>query len=146
MSDLNKVIVIGRLTKDPELKQVGGSQLVNFSIATNRKYKSNNQPKEEVSFFDCEAWGRLAEVINQYANKGTKVAIDGRLRQNTWDTPEGRKASKISIHVESLQLLGGGQQHGQQNQGYNQYGQQQNTPDPAPVYSPTPPPDDEVIF
>jgi len=89
----------------------------------------------------------LAEVINQYANKGSKVAIDGRLRQNTWDTPDGKKASKISIHVELLQLLGGGSQQSQSQQNYNQYGPQQQYVSPAPNYSPTPPAmDEEVIF
>jgi len=148
MSDINKIILIGRLTRDPELKQVGASQLVNFGIANNRIFMSNSQKKEEVNFFDCEAWGKLADTLKQYASKGTKLAIEGRLKRNTWDTPDGKKASRISIQVESFQFLGGGQQQGQQNQqAYNQYGQQQHTPAPAPVYSPTQPAmDEEVIF
>lgn len=105
-NDLNTVFLVGRLTKDPEFKIVNNSSLVNFSIANKRVYVQNGEKKEEVNFFDCVAWGKLADVIKQYTSKGKQVAIEGRLRQETWDTPEGKKASKVRIYVNNLQLLG----------------------------------------
>ncbi|MDZ4727441.1 MAG: single-stranded DNA-binding protein [Leptospira sp.] len=106
-NDLNKVLLIGRLTRDPEFKSVNGSSVVNFSIASNRIYVSNGDKKEETNYFDCVAWGKLADILKQYAGKGKQVAIEGRLQQQSWETPEGKKASKIRIYVESAQLLGG---------------------------------------
>lgn len=133
MSDLNKVILIGRLTRDPEFKMVGQTGLVNFSIANNRIFMSNNEKREDVSFFDCEAWGRMADTLKQYANKGTKLAIEGRLKQNTWNTPDGKKASRVSIHVESFQFLGGnqtGNTNQNQQQGSNNSYESQYDPGP----------------
>ncbi|MBE7413415.1 MAG: single-stranded DNA-binding protein [Leptospiraceae bacterium] len=106
-NDLNRVVLIGRLTRDPEFKIIGQSSVVNFSLANNRIYVSNGEKREETHFFDCEAWGKLADILKQYAKKGKQVAIEGRLKQSTWDTPEGKKASKVRIHVENCQLLGG---------------------------------------
>ena len=106
-NDLNRVILIGRLTRDPELKDVNGTALVNFSVANGKTYSSNGQKKEETHFFDCTAWGKLAEIIKQYATKGKQVSIEGKLQQRIWDSPEGKKMSKVSINVENLQLLGG---------------------------------------
>ncbi|TGN18176.1 single-stranded DNA-binding protein [Leptospira idonii] len=106
-NDLNKVLLIGRMTRDPEFKSINGSSVVNFSLANNRIYVSNGEKKEETHYFDCVAWGRLADILKQYAGKGKQVAIEGRLQQQTWETPEGKKASKIRVYVESAQLLGG---------------------------------------
>jgi single-strand DNA-binding protein len=111
-NDLNKVLLIGRMTRDPEFKSVNGSSVVNFSIASNRTYVSNGDKKEETNYFDCVAWGKLADILKQYAGKGKQVAIEGRLQQQSWETPEGKKASKIRVYVESAQLLGGGQSGG----------------------------------
>lgn len=99
MSDLNRVLLIGRLVRDPELKQVKDNSLVNFSIA------SNGFKKEEVNFFDCTAWNKLADIINQYCKKGKQVAIEGRLKQSVWTDQEGQKRTKVTIEVESLQML-----------------------------------------
>ena len=103
MNDVNKIILIGRLVRDPEFKTVTGFSLVNFSIVNNQKTKQ----KEEVNFFDCQAWGKLADIIRQYCKKGKQVAIEGRLQQSVWDGQDGKKNSKIRIVVENLQLLGG---------------------------------------
>lgn len=106
-TDLNTVVLIGRFTRDPEYKIVNeGSSLVNFSIANNRTYVVNGVKKEETHFFDCVAWGKLAEIIKQYASKGKQVLVEGRLMQETWDTPDGKKASKVKIRIENIQLLG----------------------------------------
>jgi single-strand DNA-binding protein len=104
-NDFNKVILVGRLTKDPEVKQVGNSTVASFTIANGRSYMSGNEKKEETSFIDCEAWGKLAEVFEKYTEKGKQVLISGRLKQSTWETPDGKKASKIKMQVEDMQLL-----------------------------------------
>ncbi|MDX1957692.1 MAG: single-stranded DNA-binding protein [Leptospiraceae bacterium] len=104
--DLNKVILIGRLTRDPEIKVVNTTTVASFSIANNNTYVSNGQKKEEVSYFDCEVWGKLAEILRDYTKKGKQILVEGRLHQSTWDTPDGKKASKIRVRVENFQLLG----------------------------------------
>jgi single-strand DNA-binding protein len=106
-TDLNTVVLIGRFTRDPEYKIVNeGSSLVNFSIANNRTYVVNGEKKDETHYFDCVAWGKLAEIIKQYGSKGKQVLVEGRLVQETWDTPDGKKASKVRIRTENIQLLG----------------------------------------
>jgi len=127
--DLNKVILIGRLTRDPEMKVVSNTSVANFSVANNNTYMSNGQKKEEVNYFDCEVWGKLAEIFRDYAKKGKQILLEGRLHQSTWDTPDGKKASKIRIRVDNFQLLGGrdeGQVGGRQSQ---------NSSDSEPNYS-----------
>lgn len=105
-NDFNKVVLVGRLTRDPEFKQVGNSSVANFSIANGKTFVSNGDKKEETNFFDCEAWGKLAEIFRDYTKKGKQVLIEGRLKQSTWDTPDGKKASRIKIQVEAMQMLG----------------------------------------
>lgn len=121
-TDLNRVLLIGRLTRDPELKQTGaGTSYCRFGIANNRNYTQNGERKEEVSFFNCVAWGRQAEVINQYCRKGKQVAIEGRLKQSSWDGQDGKKQSSVDVVVESLQMLGaaGGGDGGGSSGGYS---------------------------
>lgn len=106
-NDLNSVILIGRMTRDPEYKSVNGNSLVNFSLASNRTYVENGNRKDIVNYFDCVLWGKQADIIKQYAGKGKQLLVEGRLEQSTWDAPDGKKMSKIRIRVESFQLLGG---------------------------------------
>ncbi|EMF70814.1 single-stranded DNA-binding protein [Leptospira interrogans serovar Djasiman str. LT1649] len=80
--------------------------MVNFSLANGRTYVSNGEKREESHFFDCEVWGKPADIIQQYCKKGKQIAIEGRLKQDTWETLEGKKASRIRIVVENFQLLG----------------------------------------
>lgn len=105
-NDFNKVILVGRLTKDPEIKQVGSSSVASFTIANGRSYAPNGEKKEETSFIDCEAWGKLAEVFQKYTSKGKQVMVSGRLKQSTWETPDGKKASKLKVQVEDMQMFG----------------------------------------
>lgn len=106
-NDLNRVQLIGRLTRDPELRQTGsGTSYCRFGIANNRNYTTNGERREEVSFFNCVAWGRQAEIINQYCRKGKQVAVDGRLQQRSWEDKEGKKQSSVDVVVEQLQMLG----------------------------------------
>ena len=106
-TDLNKVLLIGRLTRDPELRQTGsGTSYCRFSIANNRSYTANGERREEVSYFNCTAWARTAEVINQYCRKGKQVAIEGRLQQRSWDGQDGKKQYAVDVVVDNLQMLG----------------------------------------
>jgi len=95
------------MTKDPELRTVNNGSLCKFSIANNRSYTAGSgERRDEVSYFNCVAWGKQAEIIHQYCRKGKQVAIEGRLKQNTWQDQEGKKQSSVDIVVESLQMLG----------------------------------------
>jgi len=120
--DINRVIIIANTTKDIELKSTpSGASVANFSIASNRKYKAGDETKEEVSFFDCVVWGKLAELINTYVKKGDKVGIEGRLQQRRWENTEGKKLSKVEIVVENIQFLSnrGQSQASSENEGNN---------------------------
>ena len=116
-NDINRVFLIGRLTKDPELRYTqGGTSIASFSIANNRSYTVQNEKKKDVSFFNCVAWGKGGEVLAQYAKKGSKIGIEGRLQQRSWDK-DGQKRSIVEIVVENFQLLGGNGQHGGEQNG-----------------------------
>jgi single-strand DNA-binding protein len=107
-NDLNVVTLIGRLTRDPELTYANsGTAICKFSLAVNRRKKvADNKWEDEASFFDCSMFGKSAESITQYLEKGKQVSILGELRQNRWEQ-DGQSRSKVEIVVNSLQLLGG---------------------------------------
>jgi single-strand DNA-binding protein len=111
MSSYNKVILMGNLTRDIEMRAAGTSQIGAFAIAVNRKFKTQTgEHREEVAFVDCEAWGRTAETMAQYLSKGSPVLIDGRLKFDQWeDKNGGGKRSKLVVVVENFQFVGGGQ-------------------------------------
>ncbi len=105
-SDINRVILIGRIVKDPDLRSTQtGSSVANFSIANNRIYTVSGERKEYTSFFNCIAWGKLGEAIAQYCKKGHRIGIEGRLQQRTWDDPSGNKRSTVEVVVENFQFL-----------------------------------------
>ncbi len=105
-SDLNKIILIGRLVKDPELRYTqNGTSVSSFSMANNRSYVTNGEKKEFASFFNCVAWGKLGELIVQYCKKGHRMGIEGRLQQRSWEDQEGKKRSTVEIVVENCQFL-----------------------------------------
>jgi len=107
MADVNHVILIGRLTRDAELKYTsGGMAVCKFAIAVNRRKKSGEQWVEEASFFDIVLWGRSGETLNQYLVKGKQIAVEGELHQNRWEQ-DGQSRSKIEIVANNVQLLGG---------------------------------------
>jgi single-strand DNA-binding protein len=107
MADLNHVVLIGRLTRDAELKYTAGGQAVcKFSIAVNRRRKNGDQWEDEANFFDIVVWGRQGEALNQYLVKGKMVGVDGELRQDRWQQ-DGQNRSKVEIVATYLQLLGG---------------------------------------
>jgi len=140
MADLNHVVLIGRLTRDAELKSIASGQAVcKFSIAVNRRRKSGDQWEDEPNFFDIVVWGRQGESLHQYLVKGKMVAVDGELRQDRWQQ-DGQNRSKVEVVANYLQLLGGGpgntsngNQSGnysppQHQQGHNWQGQANSSP------------------
>lgn len=107
MADLNHVILIGRLTRDAELKYTTNGQAVcKFSIAVNRRKKTGDQWEDVANFFDIVVWGKQGESLKQYLVKGKMVGVDGELRQDSWEQ-DGQKRSKVEIVANYLQLLGG---------------------------------------
>lgn len=106
-SDMNRVMLIGRLTRDPELKRIpSGTPIANFSLANNRTYTTGTgEKKEETSFFNCIAWGKQGEIIVEYCRKGKRIAIEGRLQQRSWDDQDGKKKSTVEIVVDNFQFL-----------------------------------------
>jgi len=106
--DLNRVILIGRLTRDPELRYTpSGTAVASFSIANNRTYAVAGEKKEQVSYFDCIAWSKLGEIITEYCKKGQRIAVEGRLQQRRWEDQENNKKSKIELVIENFQFLTG---------------------------------------
>lgn len=109
MANLNKVFLIGNLTRDPELRQLpSGTALCSFSMAVSRTMTlASGEQREEVCYVDVVAMGRQAEVIHQYTRKGTPLFVEGRLHFEQWDDREtGKKRSRLSIRVERCQFLG----------------------------------------
>ena len=117
MTDINKVIVIGRLTQDAKVDFIAsGTAKSEVSIAVNRSVKKGGNRVVEVSFFNVTIWGKTAENLQKFLTKGTQICVEGFLRQDRWEK-DGQKQSRVSIIAESVQLLGGGknQQGGQSN-------------------------------
>jgi single-strand DNA-binding protein len=114
MIDINHVVLIGRLTRDAELKYTsGGTAVCKFSIAVNRRKKNGDEWVDEVSYFDISLWGRQGETLNQYLLKGKQVGVGGELRQERWeDRDSGKPHSRIEIIAGNIQLLGGGNNNG----------------------------------
>ena len=116
MASLNKVLLIGNLTRDPELRYTPqGAAVCEFSIAMNRTFNSKTgEKKEEVTFIEIVAWARTAEICAEYLKKGRPVFVEGRLQQDRWEQPDGQKRSRIRVTAERVQFLGspGGGQGG----------------------------------
>lgn len=109
MTDINKVLCIGRLTRDAELKTLTNTTVCNFSIALNRGVRdASGNWSDEVHYFDIELYGKQGDAIQRYLQKGKQVAIEGSLRQSRWEDSNGQKRSRVSIVASNVQLLGGG--------------------------------------
>jgi len=106
MPTFNRVILVGNLTKDPELRYTsGGTAIANFSLAVNYKTGKGDTKKDEVDFFDIETWEKTAELASQYLKKGSSVLIEGRLKQDRWEDESGKKRSRIKIVASEVQFL-----------------------------------------
>jgi single-strand DNA-binding protein len=114
MANYNKVILMGNLTRDPELRYTpNGTAVANMSLAVNRRYKVNEEWKEETDFFDIVVFGKQAENCSEYLKKGRPVLVDGRLQQRRWETDEGQKRSKVEVVASIIQFLGSARDSGE---------------------------------
>jgi single-strand DNA-binding protein len=115
MANLNKVMLIGNLTRDPELRVTPkGTAICTFSIAVNRKFKDDSGgEREEVTYVDIEAWGKSGENISKYCTKGRPLFVEGRLRLDQWEDKNTKeKRSRMKVVLENFQFLGGGRSEG----------------------------------
>jgi single-strand DNA-binding protein len=115
MANLNKVMLIGNLTRDPEIRYTPkGTAIAEIGLAVNRNYTTESgEKREEVTFVDVELWGRQAEIAGEYLKKGRPVFIEGRLKLDTWeDKQTGQKKSKMRVVGEGMQFLGGPREGG----------------------------------
>jgi single-strand DNA-binding protein len=111
MANVNKVILIGNLTRDVELKYTPkGTAVAAGSLAINRSYKAESgEKREETTYVDVEFWGRVAEIVSEYVRKGNPLYVEGRLKQESWEDKEtGKKRTKMKVVGENIQLMGSG--------------------------------------
>lgn len=121
MADINHVVLVGRLTRDAEMKYTNsGTAVSKFSIAVNRRRRSGDQWTDEASFFDCTLWGKVAEAVTPYLVKGKQVGVQGELRQSRWEQ-DGQRRSRVEVNVSNIQLLGGRPQGAGQDAGQGGY-------------------------
>jgi len=109
MADFNSVVLLGRLTRDPELRYVGnGAPVCSFSVATNHRYtKSDGQKAESVTFIDVDVWRRLAELCSQFLKKGRQVLVTGMLKQDRWvDSKTQQQRSKLKVVAREVKFIG----------------------------------------
>ncbi|KAB2662378.1 MAG: single-stranded DNA-binding protein [Verrucomicrobia bacterium] len=115
MASFNKVILLGNLTRDPELRYTPkGQAVVKLGLAVNRRYTTEaGEAREEVTFIDIDAWGKQAELIAQYCKKGRPLLVEGRLKLDQWDDKNtGQKVSKLRVVLETFQFVGDNRQEG----------------------------------
>jgi len=112
---VHKITIIGNLGRDPEMRYTPeGQAVVTFSVASSRKYKTAaGEQREETEWFNCSAWGKLADVCNEYLTKGKQVYVEGRLKTRTYQAQNGETRFSIDVTCQEIQFLGGGQGQGQ---------------------------------
>lgn len=133
MANYNKVILVGNLTRDPQLSYLPSQTPVcEFSMAINHRWRGQDgEQREDTCFIDCQIFGKQAETFNQYMAKGRSVLVEGRLQLDRWESQDGQKRSKHRIFVQSFQFLGqGGGQGGGQGRAAPQQPQAQSSPPP----------------
>lgn len=123
MANVNKVFLIGNMTRDPELKYLPSqTALCEFGLAINRKWNDGKgQAKEETTFVDCSAFGKTAEILAKYKRKGDPLFVEGRLKLDQWEAKDGSKRSKLRVVVDNFQFLsnGGGRKPDEASGGYS---------------------------
>jgi single-strand DNA-binding protein len=113
MSDLNEVVLSGRLTRDAELRYTpNGTAVTDIIVASNRIWSKDSEKQEEATFVDVTIWGKQAESLAKYMTKGRHVMLTGRLKLNKWETDEGDKRSKLTVTAEKVNLTPGGNSSG----------------------------------
>ena len=150
MASFNKVILLGNLTRDPEVRYTPkGTAVTELGMAVNRVYTAENgEKREDTTFVDVTLWGRTAEIAGEYLKKGRPVFIEGRLQLDTWDDKQsGQKRSKLKVVGEGLQLLGGRPGGGGGGGGGDEEGgSRASRPAPPPKATASEPDDDEIPF
>jgi single-strand DNA-binding protein len=144
MANLNKVLLLGNVTRDPEVRYTPkGSAVCDLGVAVNRSYTTDSgEKREEVTFVDVTLWGRTAEVASEYLKKGRPVFIEGRLQMDTWDDKQtGQKRTRLRVVAENMQLLGGRSPGGAESPGESR----QTSPPPKKSAS-SEPDEDEIPF
>jgi len=147
MAGFNKVILLGNLTRDPQLRYLPNNTAVcEFGLAMNRRYKDRDgNQKEEVCFVDVEAFGRQAETINQYLTKGRPLLVEGRLHLDSWTGQDGQKHSRLRVIVENFQFVGGrADQPAPAGAPYERSAPPDERPRPEPAAGPLPPEPEEA--
>ena len=149
MASYNRIVLVGNLTRDPQLSYTpSNTPVCKFGIATNRKWRDRDgNMREDVCFIDCTIFGRSAETFNQYMSKGRMALVEGRLRLDQWTTPEGEKRSKHEVQVDNFTFLGGGR-GGEGGRRDSAEPGTHTTPVPAGADfdEPPPPTDDDLPF
>jgi single-strand DNA-binding protein len=142
MASFNRVILVGNLTRDPELRYLAsGTAVTDIGLAVNdRRKNASGEWIDETTFVDVTLWGRTAEVASEYLTKGAPVLIEGRLKLDSWETQDGQKRSKLKVVGERMQMLGGRGQGGAEGGGPRPAAARRNAPDAA--FSQAAPPDE----
>lgn len=123
MASYNKVILMGNLTRDPEVKYLpSGTAVANFGIAMSERYtdRQTGEQKENVCFVDVEAWDRQAELVNEYLSKGSPIFLEGALKFESWEAEDGTKRNKLKVRLFRLQFIGGRRDSDEEGGGYTQ--------------------------
>lgn len=144
MANLNKVLLLGNVTRDPEVRYTPkGSAVCDLGVAVNRAYTTDSgEKREEVTFVDVTLWGRTAEVASEYLKKGRPVFIEGRLQMDTWDDKQtGQKRTRLRVVAENMQLLGG-----RPSGGGDSAGEGRQTSAPPKKSAPSEADEDEIPF
>ena len=124
MSNFNRVLLMGRLTKDPELRYTPkGTAVSDIGLAINREFTAGTERRKETTFVDVTFWSRQAELICEYLRKGSPLFVEGRLALDTWETQDGQKRSRLRVVAENFQFLGGRSGGGEGEEGGGDYGQ-----------------------
>ncbi|MEW6409523.1 MAG: single-stranded DNA-binding protein [Nitrospirota bacterium] len=111
MANYNKVILIGNLTRDPEIRYTpNGTSVASFRIAVNHRYRQGEEMKEEVCYIDVVVFGKQADTCGQYLNKGSSVLVEGRIQERRWESEEGQKRSKHEIVAQTIRFLSSSKQ------------------------------------
>lgn len=131
---LNQVILMGNLTRDPELRSTGSGQSVcSFSLAINRSWTNQSgEQQEAVDFFDIVAWGKLGELVNQYLKKGRRCLVSGRLSTSSWDAPDGTKRKRVEIVANDVTFLDSASSSGEYSGGDDNSNNQPSPPSNSP--------------
>lgn len=149
MASFNKVILLGNLTRDPEVRYTPkGTAVTDLGLAVNRTYTADNgEKREEVTFVDVTFWGRTAEVAGEYLKKGRPVFVEGRLQLDSWDDKtSGQKRTKLKVIGENMQMLGAPRGGGSGGDEESSGGARSSRPAPPPKAAPSAPDDDEIPF